>query len=124
MDKKQIAQETAKILLDTKSILINTEEPFAYTSGAVGPVYVDMRRMISFPKERNTLMQFATEMLSDLTIDLLAGGETGGIPYAAFLAERMNKPMLYIRKKPKGFGRMAQIEGFFKEGSKPNCYPN
>ena len=65
-------------------------------------------------------MGFATEMLKDLGIDYVAGGETAGIPYAAFLAERMNLPMLYVRKKPKGFGRMGQIEGHFEEGSNPN----
>ena len=120
MDKKEIAQNSARILLDTQSVLINTQEPFTYTSGAKGPVYVDCRRLISFTKERAQLMQYATQILSELNIDYIAGGETAGIPYAGFLSERMEKPMLYIRKKPKGFGRMAQIEGFFKEGSNPN----
>ena len=52
-------------------------------------------------------------------IDYAAGGETAGIPYAAFIAERLHKPMLYVRKKPKGFGRMAQIEGTFHDDKKP-----
>jgi len=52
------------------------------------------------------------------TLDVMAGGETAGIPYAAFLSERMNLPMAYVRKKPKGFGRMAQIEGHVEEGDK------
>lgn len=120
MTSKDIAKASAKILLDTKSVLFNAEQPFTYTSGAIGPVYVDCRRLISFTEGRNQLMQFATEMLKDLPVDYIAGGETAGIPYAAFLAERMNKPMLYVRKKPKGFGRMAQIEGYFEEGSNPN----
>ena len=117
---KEIAKQSARILLDTKSVLFNADQPFTYTSGAIGPVYVDCRRLISFPEARNSLMGFAEEMLKNLPIDFVAGGETAGIPYAAFLAERMNKPMLYVRKKPKGFGRMAQIEGHFEEGSKPN----
>ena len=115
MDKKEIAYNTAKILLDTKSVLINTKEPFTYTSGKIGPVYVDIRRMISFPKERGILMDYAAEMLRPLNMDYVAGGETAGIPYAAFLAERLDLPMLYIRKKPKGHGRMAQIEGHMEE---------
>ena len=115
-----IAKASAKILLDTKSVLVNVEEPFTYTSGAKGPVYVDCRRPIAFAEERSQLMGFAAEMLKDLNIDYMAGGETAGIPYAAFLAERMHKNMLYVRKKPKGFGRMAQIEGHFEEGSNPN----
>ena len=115
MNKEQIAKHAAKILLDTKSILINTKEPFTYTSGKIGPTYADMRRMISFPAERSILMDYAAEMVKPLGVDYVAGGETAGIPYAAFLAERLEVPMLYVRKKPKGHGRMAQIEGHVDE---------
>lgn len=105
----------AKILLDTKSVLFNAREPFVFTSGRISPVYVDIRRLISFPEARTTLMNMGAELLKEKVglknIDYVAGGETAGIPYAAFLADRLNKPMLYVRKKPKGFGRMAQIEG-------------
>jgi len=114
-----IAKECAKILLDTESVLINTKEPFQYTSGNIGPVYVDCRRLISFPEERSILMDHAADMLKNLDIDYVAGGETAGIPYGAFIAERLNLPMLYVRKKPKGHGRMAQIEGHI-EGENKN----
>jgi orotate phosphoribosyltransferase len=67
-------------------------------------------------------MGFAAEILEKeigaKNIDYVAGGETAGIPYAAFISQIMKKPMLYIRKKPKGFGRMAQIEGFIDEDGK------
>lgn len=116
MDKAHIAKETAKILIQTKSVLINTKEPFTYTSGKIGPIYVDIRRLISFPAERSILMDFAADMLKPLGLDYYAGGETAGIPYAAYLSDRLNAPMLYIRKKPKGHGRMAQIEGCIQEG--------
>jgi orotate phosphoribosyltransferase len=122
-DSSPVAQETAKILLDTKSVLFNAKEPFTYTSGKKGPVYVDCRRLISFPAPRANLMRYAAEMLRSEVgaenIDFVAGGETAGIPYAAFIAERLNCPMLYVRKKPKGFGRMAQIEGHIPEGVSP-----
>lgn len=117
-DRKTMARTGAKILLDTQSILFSPDKPFVFTSGRLSPVYTDMRRMISFPKERSVLMDFAAEMLKDLPLDYLAGGETAGIPYAAFIAERLNKPMLYVRKKAKGFGRMAQIEGCMEEGKR------
>ena len=110
--------DAAKILLDTQSVLFNAKEPFVFTSGAISPVYVDMRRMISFADERTTLMNMAAEQLKDLGIEYAAGGETAGIPYAAFIAERLNIPMLYVRKKPKGFGRMSQIEGCMDEDGK------
>ena len=119
MDKKQIAAESAKILLYTKSVLFSAEEPFRYASGNVGPVYIDCRRLLSFPDARSRLMDFGSSLLKDLDIDIVAGAETAGIPYGAFIAERLNKPMIYVRKKAKGHGRMSQIEGHLEEGSHP-----
>lgn len=111
---------SAKILLDTKSILFNAKKPFVFTSGRISPVYVDCRRLISFPAERKQLMDLGADMVRRECgpLDYVAGGETAGIPYAAFVAERLNLPMLYVRKKPKGFGRMAQIEGCMDEPGK------
>lgn len=120
--KQEIGEIAAKILLDTKSVLFNAKEPFVLTSGRVSPVYIDCRRLISFVEERSDLMDMAVEiLLGEISeeIDFAAGGETAGIPYAAFIAERLHKPMLYVRKKPKGFGRMAQIEGTFGENKSP-----
>ncbi|MCD8520262.1 MAG: orotate phosphoribosyltransferase [Alphaproteobacteria bacterium] len=121
--KTEIGQAAAKILLDTKSILFNTDEPFRLTSGRLSPVYIDCRRLVSFVAEREALSQMAAELLSDAIgadkIDYIAGGETAGIPYAAFISTEMKKPMLYVRKKPKGFGRMAQIEGTFDNAPSP-----
>ncbi len=113
MSKDKMAQKAAKILLETKSVLFNAREPFTYTSGKQGPVYVDIRRLIAFPEARSTLMDLGAQVIKQKMgdLDYVAGGETAGIPYAAFLAERTKLPMLYVRKKPKGFGRMAQIEG-------------
>lgn len=112
-----IARESARILLDTKSVLFNAQQQFTYTSGRRGPVYVDCRRLISFPEERTVLMDFAAGMIKSACgpVDYVAGGETAGIPYAAFIAERLKAPMLYVRKQAKGFGRMGQIEGCMDE---------
>lgn len=120
LDLAQIAKTSAQILLETKSVLFNAREPFIFTSGRASPVYTDCRRLISFPEERGILMDFGASLLRTKAdgVDLVAGGETAGIPYAAFIAERLNKPMLYVRKKPKGFGRMAQIEGVMDEPGK------
>ena len=101
---------------------------FIFTSGWASPVYIDCRRLISFLKDRNLLMNHAAKLIaSDVgadNIDVMAGGETAGIPYGAYISDRMNKPMIYVRKEPKGYGRMAQIEGFMPEkneaGKKPN----
>ncbi len=116
------AEITAGILLETKSVHFNPEHPFTFTSGRKSPVYIDCRRLISFPRARRKLMDLGAEMIERRigfeSLDAVAGGETAGIPFAAWLAERLSLPMLYVRKKPKGFGRMAQIEGHFNEGAR------
>lgn len=115
----EIAEKTADLFLDMKVVEIACgDDLFTFTSGIKSPVYVDAHRPISFVSERTTMLDYAVKILSDLDFDYIAGGETAGIPYAAFLADRFNVPMLYVRKKPKGFGRMAQIEGEFEPGAK------
>jgi len=118
-EKTEIAHRAAEILIQTKSVLFNAREPFSYTSGNKGPVYIDCRRLNSFPKERDMLMRDGARLLAGEmgaeNIDVLAGGETAGISYSALLADRLKKPMIYVRKKPKGHGNMAQIEGVLHE---------
>ena len=120
-EKQRIARQSARILLDIAAISINTEKPFVFTSGWASPVYTDMRKIISFPGERAALLDLAAETIAteigNENIDVIAGGETAGIPFAAWLADRAKLPMQYIRKKPKGFGRQSQIEGtLFEKG--------
>ena len=121
MDKATIAKATASCLLEIEAVHVNAREPFILTSGAASPVYIDCRKLISFPRIRSALMGFAASVLTQEAgfeaFDSVAGGETAGIPFAAFLAERLALPMQYVRKKPKGFGRNAQIEGELKEGT-------
>jgi orotate phosphoribosyltransferase len=116
------AEITSRILLETKSVLFSPEKPFTFTSGRVSPVYVDCRRLISFPRARRRLMDLATDVIERKvgheSLDAVAGGETAGIPFAAWIAERLSLPMLYVRKKSKGFGRNAQIEGEMPEGAR------
>ena len=110
MDDAQ--KDAARLLLDTGAVLIDVAQPFTYTSGKKGPVYVDCRRLISYPAARGRLMDMQANIIRAAgAFDFIAGGETAGIPYAAFLADRLDAPMLYVRKQPKGVGRMAQIEG-------------
>ncbi|MGI4812561.1 MAG: orotate phosphoribosyltransferase [Janthinobacterium lividum] len=122
IDRQSIASQTAKILLEVQAVHFNAAQPFTLTSGKVSPVYIDCRKLISFPRARRTLMEMAEQViLEDVgyeRLDAVAGGETAGIPFAAWLADRLMLPMQYVRKKPKGFGRNAQIEGVLKEGSR------
>ena len=106
---------TAKLLLEIKAVNFRPEEPYTLTSGWKSPVYIDCRRIIFFPRARAKICDLAVEKISRHigyeTIAAVAGGETAGIPFAAWIAERLGVPMAYIRKQPKGFGRNALIEG-------------
>jgi orotate phosphoribosyltransferase len=112
--------KTAEILIDIESVKFSFDKPFTLTSGLMSPVYVDCRKIISFVNERSKIISFAIEYFekNNLEFDILAGGETAGIPYAAFFSEILKKPMIYIRKKPKGFGKDQQIEGSYEKNQK------
>ena len=116
------AETTARILIETDSVLFRPDDPFTFTSGLRSPVYIDCRRLISFPRARRKLMDLAAQLIERHagfeSLDAIAGGETAGIPFAAWIADRLLLPMLYVRKQPKGFGRNAQIEGELKDGAR------
>ena len=113
-------EEVAEILINIESIKFSFDDPFILTSGLKSPVYVDCRKIISYLKERKTILNLAKKYFQEnnVTFDLLAGGETAGIPYASILSEQLQKSMIYVRKKPKGFGKNQQIEGEFEKGQK------
>jgi orotate phosphoribosyltransferase len=121
-DQAAIAELTARMLLEVKAVLFFQDKPFIFTSGWASPVYIDCRKLIFYPRIRAQLVEFAAVTLARDAgfeqFDVIAGGETAGIPYAAWLAERFALPMQYVRKKPKGFGRNAQIEGDVREGAR------
>ncbi|PPR45791.1 MAG: Orotate phosphoribosyltransferase [Alphaproteobacteria bacterium MarineAlpha5_Bin8] len=112
--------QVAEILLEIEAIKFSFKELFILTSGKKSPVYVDCRKLISFIEERNKILNYANEYFINQKIkfDILAGGETAGIPYAAFLSQILQKKMIYVRKQSKGFGKNKQIEGFYEKGQK------
>jgi orotate phosphoribosyltransferase len=118
----EIARLSARMLLEIKAVHFNADEPFILASGLPSPTYIDCRKLISFPRIRSTLMDFLTITVMRNAgfeaFDNIAGGETAGIPFAALVAERMALPMTYVRKKPKGYGRGARIEGAMSEGER------
>jgi orotate phosphoribosyltransferase len=121
-DKSFIADMTAKMMLEVKAVHFSQDKPFVFTSGWASPVYIDVRKLISYPRVRSAVIDFAAAtIVRDVgfeQFDTVAGGETAGIPYAAWIADRLSLPMQYVRKKPKGFGRGAQIEGHIEEGAR------
>jgi orotate phosphoribosyltransferase len=120
--KETLARLTAGMLIEIGAIDFNANEPFTHASGKKAPTYVDCRKLISYPRIRATLMDFmAATVMREVgfeAFDNVAGGETAGIPFAALIAERLALPMTYVRKKPKGYGRNARIEGVMTEGQR------
>jgi orotate phosphoribosyltransferase len=114
----EAANRIGEMLLQTEAIAFYKEKPFVFVSGRISPVYIDCRRLLSFPEVRETIItemarKAETEIGLD-KIDVVAGGETAGIPYAALVAQKLKKPMIYIRKQPKGYGGTKQIEGILE----------
>ncbi|MEL6564010.1 MAG: orotate phosphoribosyltransferase [Pseudomonadota bacterium] len=118
----EIARLTARMLLEIKAVHFNAAKPFTLASGLPSPTYIDCRKLISHPRIRATLMDFLTvtvmRNVGFEAFDNIAGGETAGIPFAALVAERMALPMTYVRKKPKGYGKNARIEGDMTDGQR------
>jgi len=103
---------------ESGSISVSVDKPFRMTSGKYSPFYIDCRVLISFPLYRELINAHAQWLLfeNEIHTDFIAGGETAGIPFAAWLAERMYKPFIYVRKKPKGHGLTSQLEGKIDSG--------
>jgi orotate phosphoribosyltransferase len=121
-DRAVMAELVAKMLWEIKAVHFNAAQPYKFASGMASPVYIDCRKLLSFPRIRSTVMDFAASVVvrgaGFEQFDCIAGGETAGIPFAALLADRLGLPMIYVRKQPKGHGRNAQIEGNMPDGSR------
>lgn len=114
MNKKTIAE----LLLRIRAVTINVEAPYHYRSGIISPIYCDNRLIISFPSERHAVVDglVAAIQSQKLTPDVIAGTATAAIPFAAWVADRLKLPMIYVRSGQKGYGKERQIEGRLEEG--------
>lgn len=112
----------AQILLDIRAVEFNADTPFTLASGLPSPTYIDCRKLISFPEFRTEAMEHLVRVIHAATgcdaFDVVAGGETAGIPFSALVADRMQLPLIYIRKRPKGYGHHARIEGVLQKGQR------
>jgi orotate phosphoribosyltransferase len=118
----EVSQKVAEMLLSTESIAVYKDKPFVFVSGRISPVYIDCRKLLSFAAEREYIVTALAKMAeTDIGLDnfdVVAGGETAGIPYASFVSHIIKKPMIYIRKQPKGYGGTKQIEGILEAGQR------
>ena len=109
----KVAELTALLFWQHGAIEVNLEEPFRLTSGALTPIYINCRLLISYPATRDILMSLCKGLYEQrgLSCECVAGGETAGMPFGGWLADRLNKPFVYVRKKAKAHGVKSRLEG-------------
>ena len=117
MNDLSLKEKIAKVLFDVKAVKISVNEPFTFASGIKSPIYCDNRYILGFSEERDIIIDGFVEKI-DKDADVIVGVATAGIPWASFIADRMKKPLSYVRNKPKEHGRGKQIEGADIKGKK------
>lgn len=115
---QKFSRELAAALLDINAVLLRPNDPFTWSSGWNSPIYCDNRLTILYPELRGKIADKISTFISEKfpETDVITGTATAGIPHAAWVAERLNKPMAYVRSKPKSHGMTSQIEGGVKKG--------
>lgn len=115
-----ISEQIAKDLLSIEAVSLSPDEPFTWASGLKSPIYCDNRVTMSYPEVRRAIAQgLAAKIKEEFpAVEVIAGTATAGIPHAAWVAEILDLPMVYIRSKAKDHGRGNQIEGRITEGQK------
>lgn len=113
---KQVAADLLKI----KAVSLSPQQPFTWASGINSPIYCDNRLTISYPLIRQRIASGLTALIKQSfpEAEVIAGTATAGIPHAAWVADRLNLPMVYVRSKPKDHGQGHQIEGVLRPGQK------
>ncbi|BBI34644.1 orotate phosphoribosyltransferase [Cohnella abietis] len=117
---EQLPASIAGNLLEIGAVNLRPNDPFTWTSGIISPIYCDNRLTMSYPAIREAIAEgFATVIRTHFPdTEVIAGTSTAGIPHAAWVAQKLNLPMAYIRDKAKGHGKQNQIEGIITEGQK------
>lgn len=108
-------KEIAKAGLKINAIKLRPDNPFTWASGFRMPIYNDNRMFLFFPEHRKLIAEGFTNLIKDIPYEVIAGTSTSGIPPATTLADSLNKPMIYVRDKPKDHGLKNQIEGINAE---------
>ena len=117
------ALEAAKIVVEAGAVYTRTSgDPFFFSSGWASPVFIDIKRLISFANARQRLIELALQKIDEVykpgTFDLIAGCELAGVPFASMIADRRHLPLVVAMKRARGFGRMSQFEGTFQPATR------
>lgn len=117
---KSEAPKIARLLWQTGCVSIKAKPSFRWASGLRSPIYTDNRLLLSDPQARSAVAKALLAVIKRRRIacDCVAGVATSGIPLAAILADRLGKPLVYVRPKAKGHGKQQQIEGQLKKGAR------
>jgi len=121
--KDTVAREAAEIVLKHSVVYTRTNgDPFFFSSGWASPVFIDIKRLISYPEARDQLLRLAlgkiAQEIGSGEFDQIAGCELAGVPFAAMVADRLSLPFIIALKQAKGFGRLSQCEGDFEPGAR------
>lgn len=113
----RIAYQVSSILIELGCIILRPHQPFKYNTGIISPVYTDNRLILSSPRDRKKIVDLLIEKVKKVGIpDVIAGTSTAGIPYGSFIAQKLDLPMVYVRPKPKEYGKTNQVEGSLRKG--------
>lgn len=108
----------AKLLLELDAVTLNSKKPFRYASGILSPVYTDCRVLMAYPQKRRLIRDLYIDAIkkSNVSFEVVAGTATAGIPHAAWIADKLNLPMVYVRGKVKDHGKENLMEGIIEKG--------
>ncbi|KXH79926.1 orotate phosphoribosyltransferase [Sporosarcina sp. HYO08] len=114
------AKDIAKVLLDVGAVAFSPDKPFTWASGIESPIYCDNRLTMADPIGRKKIAEGLATLIRNYYPEttVIAGTATAGIPHAAWVADILGLPMVYIRSKAKGHGRSRQIEGKIDQADK------
>lgn len=117
---KYSKDKISQLLLAKEAIKINTKELFRWSSGILSPIYCDNRKMLSYPSERDMIVESFVETIKSLNVEFncIAGVATGGIAWSALVAHAFHLPLVYVRSEPKKHGLGNQIEGYLPNAAK------
>lgn len=122
MSRSEIAHDVAKMLVEIGAVSFRLDPLYVYTSGIQSPIYIDNRRIISFPEVREKIMQYYVEMMDEHigreNVEIVSGTGVAAIPHAAWIAQMLDVPLVYVRSMIKGHGHKKAMEGVFEPGQK------
>lgn len=111
-----IAKNVAKALVEIGAVGFRPNDPITFVSGIISPIYIDNRTLPFHPAQWRVVLDGFVETAKNMNFEVVAGIEAAGIPHSATLGYLLNKPSVFVRKKPKDHGTKKMVEGGNVEG--------